>query len=74
MDIENAENARWVAVDILKKMEQLEFCMDVLATYIETMEDKMESIQQEFISFTDAAEDLREEVNDLADGLGVTSC
>ena len=47
MDVENAENARWVAVDILKKMEQLEFCMDVLATYIETMEDKMESIQQE---------------------------
>lgn len=74
MDVENSETARCVAINILKKMEQMEFCMDVLATYIETMEDKMESIQQEFISFTDATEDLRDEVNDLADGLGVRTC
>ena len=71
---ERMEYEKWVVTEILKKMEQLEFCINVVSSYVETLEDKMESIQQEFISFTDAAEELQDEIQKLSEGLGVVTC
>lgn len=68
---ENAEIARWTTLEILKKMEQLENCMDVAMGVMAVLEDRMESLEQEFIGFVDAVEDLRSEVQDLPDTLGV---
>lgn len=68
---ENAEIARWTTLEILKKMEQLENCMDVATGVMAVLEDRMESLEQEFIGFVDAVEDLRSEVQDLPDTLGV---
>ena len=71
---ENAEMTRWTVLEILKKMEQLENCMDVAMSVMGVLEDRMESLEQEFIGFTDAVEDLRGEVQDLPDTLGVKIC
>lgn len=71
---ENAETARWIALEILKKMEQLENCMDVAMGVMGVLEDRMESLEQEFVGFVDALEDLRSDVQDLPDALGVKTC
>ena len=71
---ENAEIARWTTLEILKKMEQLENCMDVAMGVMAVLEDRMESIEQEFVGFVDAVEDLRSDVLDLPDTLGVKTC
>ena len=68
------EMARWTILEILKKMEQLENCLDVAMGVMAVLEDRMESLEQEFIGFTEAVEDLRDEVQDLPDALGVKTC
>ena len=71
---ENAEMAKWSVLEILKKMEQLDNCLDVAMGVMGVLEDRMESLEQEFIGFVDAVEDLRGEVQDLPDALGVKTC
>ena len=70
----NMDTARWAVTEIRKKMESLETYMDMLSGVMGVLEDRLESVQQEFVGFTDAVEDLRYEVQDLPQTLGVTDC
>ncbi len=72
--MENADTVRWVAVEIQKKMESLETYMDMLTGVMGVLEERMESVQQEFVGFTDAVEELRDEILDLPETLGVMDC
>lgn len=72
--MDNTDTARWAVMEIRKKMESLETYMDMLSGVMGVLEDRMESVQQEFIGFADAVEDLRYEVQDLPETLGVTGC
>mgnify|MGYP006988860443 CR=1 FL=1 len=71
---ENAEIARWTVLEILKKMERLERCMSMAMGAMGTLQDRMAYLEQEFIGFVDAVEDLRSEVQDIPDILGVKTC
>lgn len=70
----NMDTARWAVTEIRKKMESLETYMDMLSGVMGVLEDRLESVQQEFVGFADAVEDLRYEVQDLPQTLGVTDC
>lgn len=72
--IDDVNAARWAVMEIRKKMESLETYMDILSGVMEVLEDRMESMQQEFIGFADAVEDLRYDIQDLPEALGVIDC
>lgn len=72
--MENMDTTRWAVMEIQKKMESLETYMDMLSGVIGVLEDRMESVQQEFVGFADAVEDLRYDVQDLPETLGVRDC